>query len=62
MFYYAYYGYLVYNAYRYSYILEYGYRTIHYAGKVYNWAASGVKTVDSSIDTDWVLCENEKIF
>ena len=56
MLYYVYYGYLAYSAYRYSYLLEYGYLTIHYAGKIYTRIAP--KGEDShEIEGDWVLCE-----
>jgi hypothetical protein len=56
MFWYIYYSYLAYNAYKYSYILEYGYYTVHYAGKVYTWFVPAKENGEIAVDKDWVLC------
>jgi len=55
-----YYSYLAYNAYRYAHLLEYGYLTIHYLGKVYTWVVPKVPKVDETKD-DWIICDDEDL-
>ena len=57
MFWYIYYGYVAYNAYKYSYLLEYGYYTMHYAGKVYTWLVPSKENGEIEADRDWVMCD-----
>ena len=56
MFSYIYYGYAAYTVYKYSYLLEYGYVTVHYMGKIYTWIAPHEENA-SDIERDWILCD-----
>lgn len=58
MYYYLYCGYL---AMRYSYILDYGYMTLHYGNMARHWIFNKSSTERSDeIDEDWVLCNNNE--
>ena len=54
MFWYIYYGY---SAYRYAYLIEYGYTTVQYAGKVYTWVVPPENDDVNYVDRDWVMCD-----
>lgn len=57
MLYYIYYSYIAYNAWRYAYLLEYGYNTVKYVGKAYSYIVPGEDEHIKEIERDWVLCD-----
>lgn len=57
MYTYLYYGYMVYVASQYLYLIDYGLTTLDYANRTRHWMFD--KPPELELDKEWVLCEDE---